>query len=247
MNNYEFCVNWIIDNKKENNIRVLDYGCGAGRIVEELRQRRVNAFGCDVYYKGGDYSKEVDPALFGSFIKKMDEVQCIIPFDSASFDFVINNQVMEHVEDLDSVLAEILRVLKPGGMLLSLFADKGVWREGHCGIPFLHWFPKNSILRVYFAAAFRSLGFGYHKGNKSVMRWSQDFCEWLDKWTYYRSQEDIDLIYNKYFSDISHIEDHWLQLRLGRCKKVAAWLPTTTQLLVAKKLGCLVFVAHKPV
>jgi ubiquinone/menaquinone biosynthesis C-methylase UbiE len=28
---------------------------------------------------------------------------------------VINNQVMEHVEDIDAALSEIHRVLKPGG------------------------------------------------------------------------------------------------------------------------------------
>src|SRR5882762_2315304 len=211
--NYECCALWVLDQKRGQNTRVLDYGCGAGEIVKELRRRDVNAFGCDVFYEGGDYSRSVDPTLFESAIRRMEADT--IPFDTGSFDFVINNQVMEHVEDLDRVLAEILRVLKPGGMVISLFPDKGVWREGHCGVPFLHWFPKGSRLRVYYAAACRTLGLGHHKGNKSAMRWSEDTCEWLDKWTYYRTREEIDSIYNKYFRDIRHIEDYWLQLRLG--------------------------------
>jgi len=53
------------------------------------------------------------------------------PFVTGSFDLVINNQVLEHVTDLDVVVHEIARVLKPGGSCLSLFPDKGVWREGH--------------------------------------------------------------------------------------------------------------------
>lgn len=246
MNNYEFCAKWILEREPEMSVRVLDYGCGAGQIVKELRKRNVNAFGCDVFYEGGDYSKSIDTELLNDgVIKKIDGN--VIPFDSTSFDFVINNQVMEHVENLDSVLAEIQRVLKPGGLVLSLFPDKGVWREGHCGIPFLHWFPKNSRARIYYAAGFRILGFGYHKGTKSVMRWSQDFCEWLDKWTHYRTIQEIDMTYSKHFYDIQHIEDYWLQLRLGGRKPLVAWLPASAQKLAVKKLGGMVFVASKPV
>ena len=106
MNNYEFCAQWVLDQGRGNNIRVLDYGCSAAEIVKELRNRDVNAFGCDIFYEGGDSSTSIDPTLFDrAIIRKMEGNT--IPFDSASFDFVINNQVMEHVENLDSVLAEI--------------------------------------------------------------------------------------------------------------------------------------------
>lgn len=168
-----------------------------------------------------------------------------IPFDDQSFDCVINNQVMEHVEDLNGVLAEIDRVLKLGGMVLSMFPDRGVWREGHCGVPFLHWFPKGTRARIYYAAAFRTFGFGYQKGEKSIMRWSQDFCEYLDKWTYYRTQDNIQAAYRQYFSDLRHIEDCWLQRRLEKRKRVVSWIPVFLQRLVVRKLGSLVFTVVK--
>lgn len=244
LTNYECCALWVLDQKPGQNVRVLDYGCGAGEIVKELQRRDVDAFGCDVYYEGGDYSSSVDPALFESTIRRMDGNT--IPFDTGSFDFVINNQVMEHVEDLDGVLAEILRVLKPGGVVLSLFPDKGVWREGHCGVPFLHWFSKGSRLRVYYAAACRTLGLGHHKENKSALRWSEDTCEWLDKWTYYRTREEIDSTYNRYFFEIRHIEDYWLQVRLGGRIRFVKWLPASVQQLIVRKFGGLVFIARKP-
>jgi len=243
MDNYQFCARWVLDQKHGENVHVLDYGCGAGQIVKALRQHDVQAFGCDVFYEGGNYSASIDPALFDNIIRRMEGDT--IPFDSASFDFVINNQVMEHVEHLDNVLAEVQRVLKPGGMVLSLFPDRGVWREGHCGVPFLHWFPKDSRPRVYYAAACRMFGLGHHKWTKSIMRWSQDFCEWLDQWTYYRTRQEIVSTYDKYFSNTHHIEDYWLQVRLGRRKVVAAWLPASIQRLVVRKLGGLVFVARK--
>lgn len=245
MNNYEFCAQWIVKNSSNNKIRVLDYGCGAGEIVKELRNRGIDAYGCDVFYEGGDYSKDIDPGLFGDIIRKIDEQDYVIPFDSDSFDFVINNQVMEHVEELDKVLTEISRVLRPGGIVLSLFPDKGAWRECHSGIPFLHWFPKKSRPRVYYASALRSIGLGHFKGNKGIRQWSQDFCDWLDKWTYYRSREEIHSIYSARFIDVQHIEDYWLKQRLETRGALVAWLPRALQRQVVTKLGSMVFTARK--
>lgn len=244
MDNYAFCADWVLAKKPAKEARVLDYGCGAGQIVALLRGRGVNAFGCDVFYEGGDYSKLVDSDLFASgVVRRIQDNK--IPFGDSEFDFVINNQVMEHVEDIDAVLAEISRVLKPGGAVLSLFPDKGVWREGHCGIPFLHWFPKRTQPRVYFAAALRSLGLGYYKEGKTRLQWSRDFCEWLDNWTHYRTRREINLAYATYFSGLEHIESRWLRAKLGSRARLVGWLPAWALELVATKLGCMAFTAKR--
>jgi SAM-dependent methyltransferase len=135
--------------------KVLDFGCGAGQIVKLLRNTGISAFGCDVFYGGG---ADPIPDELSGFIFKMHGN--VIPFPSCTFDVVVNNQVMEHVQDIEAALFEIHRVLKPGGTLLNLFPDKSIWREGHCGVPFLHWFPKRSTLRIYYALFWRSIGFG---------------------------------------------------------------------------------------
>ena len=41
-----------------------------------------------------------------------------LPYDTASFDAVVCVDVLEHVSDLDTVLAEVFRTLRPGGMFL---------------------------------------------------------------------------------------------------------------------------------
>jgi SAM-dependent methyltransferase len=243
MDNYEFCANWARQHATGPATRILDYGCGAGQIVKTLRQEGLAAYGCDTFYEGGDYSPSVDKDLFGGIVRRMDGAE--IPFEDAHFDLVINNQVMEHVPNLDEALREIARVLKPGGLCLSLFPDKGVWREGHCGVPFLHWFPKNTRPRIYYAAALRSLGLGYHTEGKKVLRWSQDFCDWLDNWTYYRELDEIRSTYAKRFGRIEHIEDTWLQTRLEKRGRVAASTPAVFQRWLVRKLCGLVFVARK--
>jgi len=243
VNNNQFCAKWVLQRNPTGRAKVLDYGCGAGELVEELQKNKIDAYGCDVFYEGGDYSSSVTPSLMNSTIRRMKRGR--IPFDDGTFDYVINKEVMEHVENLDEALAEIHRVLKPGGKVLSLFPDKGIWREGHCGIPFLHWFPKYSRPRILWAAAFRFLGMGHHKGGKGVMRWSKDFCEWLDKYTWYRSRDEIDRTYKKHFSEIEYIEDSWMRERFAQRLILPNYLPAPILRLLARKLGELVFVARK--
>jgi SAM-dependent methyltransferase len=245
MNNYEFCAHWVGSHHPPSGAMILDYGCGAGQIVKLLRADGHAAFGCDVFYDGGDYSNQIESDLFGTVIRRMG-AGGEIPFDDASFHFVINNQVMEHVRDIDRTLSEIDRVLKPGGKVLSLFPDKSVWREGHCGIPFLHWFPKRSRSRVYYAAAWRSMGFGHHKNDKTVMRWSDDFCNWLDEWTCYRSNDEIDRAYASHFDPPQAIEAEWLLLRLSTRRWIAAWVPPAIRRAIVNKLAGRVFVSLKP-
>ncbi len=243
MNNYQYCAEWIERNRLGNDVRVLDYGCGAGAIVAELVRRRIDAFGCDVFYEGGDSSAKI-PAEIADRIRRMEGDA--IPFDDEAFDFVVSNQVMEHVEDLDGALAEICRVLKPGGLALSLFPDRSVWREGHCGVPLLHRFPKGSRFRVYYAAFFRALGFGRHKGTKGVMQWSEDFCRWLDRWTWYRDRREIDAAYARYFDQTRSIEDDWLYRRLGAWRALVRCSPVAVQQFVVRKFSGMVLVSRKP-
>jgi ubiquinone/menaquinone biosynthesis C-methylase UbiE len=41
-----------------------------------------------------------------------------LPFDDASFDCVINSEVIEHVPDVPEIMSEMWRVLRPGGTLI---------------------------------------------------------------------------------------------------------------------------------
>jgi hypothetical protein len=91
-------------------------------------------------------------------------------------------------------------VLRPGGVVLSVFPSRDVWREGHIGIPFSHWFSPDSRARFYYTWALRSLGLGTWKEQAPTARqWAIDKLQWIDRFTRYRSRREIFATYARYF------------------------------------------------
>src|ERR1700752_1257521 len=122
MDNYAYVVNWVCRRLPPNrSLRILDYGCGRGLTVEMFRRRNLDCYGCDAFVKVDRAPRDclLHPEWFGPVIRDMPDGR--IPFDSESFDIVVSNQVIEHVENLELTLSELHRVLKPGGVLLSVF------------------------------------------------------------------------------------------------------------------------------
>ena len=77
-----------------------------------------------------------------------------LPYESNSFDFIISFDVLEHVEDVERVINECFRVLKPNGKLLAVFPQFFQPLEAHLGavtkMPALHWFfSGNTITKAY--------------------------------------------------------------------------------------------------
>ncbi len=246
MDNYEYCVQFALDELKARpSTRVLDYGCGSGRLVRALLERGLAAFGCDIFYGAASPYERLPPELRGSIIRRMD---ChTIPFEDASFDLILDNQVLEHVIDLGLALREMHRVLKRGGKVLSLYPDKGVWLESHSRIPFLHWFPKESAVREPYAAILRALGVGSARKGLSSREWSRVTCGWLDRWTHYRAQSQIASEFERHFERCTHLEVEWLDARLSGSPLAPArfLLPRFARRGVARKLGGVVTKCEK--
>ena len=244
---------FVVDFARRHGGRVLDYGCGAGRSVTEGRGLGVDMYGTDVFYGGSETRRDAEATgLFGDRIREMFHDR--IPFDDASFDLVTNNQVMEHVEDLDATLREIARVLKPGGLCLSVFPSKDVWREGHIGIPFAHRLPKGSQIRFLYTWALRSLGLGTWKEQAPTTRqWAIDKLDWIDRWTRYRSRTEIFSTYNSYFENELRERDYILYRLLDSPSPVRRMLARTVdwplishmQVALFRKLAFLVIVSRK--
>ena len=106
--------------------RVLDVGAGFGRHVFECARR-----GADVVAL--DYAEDEvvqTRATLGAMVDAGDiDVERFkgvlrgdatrLPFDDDAFDVVITSEVLEHIQDDVAAIAEMVRVLKPGGMFAA--------------------------------------------------------------------------------------------------------------------------------
>jgi SAM-dependent methyltransferase len=231
--------------------RILDFGCGAGHLVQEIRAAGLDVAGADVYYGGSRTRAEAEGSgLLGTLIREIRDGR--LDFADSSFDLVVNNQVIEHVADLDVALREIHRVLKPDGTVLSIFPSRDVFREGHIGIPFSHWFPRGSRLRFYYTWGLRCLGLGTWKEEAPTRRqWAADKLRWIDEHTHYRPRREILGAFGRYFES-QHRESDYIRYRLldrpgRRALAALAGLPVVSAAAraVFRKLAFMVIVSRR--
>ncbi|HUS82885.1 MAG TPA: class I SAM-dependent methyltransferase, partial [Dehalococcoidia bacterium] len=94
---------------------VLDAGCGSGRIFRYELQPGCRVVGVDVGAELRDNPNIAD--------RVRGDVQQL-PLADASFDAVLASHVMEHLPEPEKALAEVARVLKPGGRCLLLTPNR---------------------------------------------------------------------------------------------------------------------------
>src|SRR5438105_9959574 len=140
--------------------RILDIGCGLGMYVSQFRQ-----FSDDVY------GVDIDPHKIRRASEWLSNLRVApaeeLPFESESFDVILLNEVIEHVDDDRQTIREAYRVLAPGGHIvvyapnrLYPFETHGFYFAGNCHgpchLPILaHWVPHSGggrlapAVRVY--------------------------------------------------------------------------------------------------
>jgi len=106
-----------------NNIKYLDIGCGGGHktslIGKELKLKKENMNGTDIK-KWGPYSQENTKYDFNFKFIKDDGT---LDYKDNSFDIITCILMLHHVKELDNILVEIKRILKPNGIILIIEHD----------------------------------------------------------------------------------------------------------------------------
>ena len=65
-----------------------------------------------------------------------------LPYPNAGFDLIVCLDVLEHVGDAESVLMEMYRALKPGGVVLTTVPNRRAFRDPHYHLPVINWLPR---------------------------------------------------------------------------------------------------------
>ena len=123
---------------------ILDVGCGTGTYV-----RRFRAYSDDVH------GLEVEPERVAEASRDLPGIVCGVgedlPFPADRFDLVFSNEVIEHVADDRQTAHEMVRVTKPGGLVVIFapnrlypFETHGAYlgkRYVYGNIPLVGWMP----------------------------------------------------------------------------------------------------------
>ncbi|MFB2981045.1 bifunctional 2-polyprenyl-6-hydroxyphenol methylase/3-demethylubiquinol 3-O-methyltransferase UbiG [Microseira sp. BLCC-F43] len=143
-------------------LKALDVGCGGGFSCEFMAARGVLVSGIDQSAKCIQAAqKHAESSGF-----KIDYRQAVaenIPYGDATFDVVVCVDVLEHVENVEQVISEVYRVLKPDGLFLfdtinRTFKSKLV----------MIWLLENIL---------RQIERGVHDWNKFIQ--PEELTEWL--------------------------------------------------------------------
>ena len=121
----------------------LDLGCGDGKLMRIL----LEASGASPALVGVDLDplETRDAAASGVYGRVHTAQGDHVPEPDASFDFVFSNSVLEHIEDIEPVIAEVARLLRPGGVFV--FTVPGAGFHDCLAGPLLPWSDRQRYLQ----------------------------------------------------------------------------------------------------
>ena len=108
-----------MDHKVEDFERVLDFGCGAGKVICALRGRGIELHGCDIHEPSIRWLKDTYPDL-NLVVNPFDPP---ISYEDDTFDLIWAWSVITHLDPQRqrAWMGEWARIAAPGGLVLATF------------------------------------------------------------------------------------------------------------------------------
>lgn len=104
--------------------RVLDFGCGPGGFMAVAAPLCKEIVGVDISQGFVDAGQDTIDRYQIKNAKVQHVEPEVLPYADASFDAVIIVDVIHHLEDIDTILKEVWRVIKPGGKIIVFEPNK---------------------------------------------------------------------------------------------------------------------------
>jgi len=103
--------------------RVLDAGCGGGLVARELAAAGAEVVGVDRSRGSLGVARRAAGTRFAPAQGRLER----LPFAAGAFDAVVAADVLEHLPDLPAAVAELARVLAPGGSFVFDTVNRTFW------------------------------------------------------------------------------------------------------------------------
>tara|TARA_B100000787_G_C16195893_1_gene300812 strand:+ start:2649 stop:3329 length:681 start_codon:yes stop_codon:yes gene_type:complete len=127
---------------KENK-KILELGCGRGEFLNEFVNNGLEGHGVDL----SDYSKEFFSNLN---FKKVDMVNEKLPYEDNFFDIIYSKSFIEHFYYPEIIFLEAYRVLKPGGIIITLTPEwKFIYKSFYDDFTHRVPFTKDSLKDIH--------------------------------------------------------------------------------------------------
>lgn len=133
----------LLETEKNRRLRMFDYGCGAGRIMNAVIEAGHDACGADISPTMIETCGKIVPGATGRFVVGPDGQ---VPLPDASCDVSYSFAVVQHIKSLaahEKAIDEMARITKPNGLLVIQvncedFSTGSLERPGHT-INFENW------------------------------------------------------------------------------------------------------------
>lgn len=119
--------------------RMLENGCGVGVYIQRLVDKAGFIVGIEF-----DLPRAIQARRLAAFIANAASEN--LPFPSHTFDIILSHEVLEHVQDDQRSVHEMIRVLRPGGRIVLFVPNRGYPFETH-GI---YWHAKYHFGNILF-------------------------------------------------------------------------------------------------